>query len=389
MTPAIGIIGGGAIGLTAAVHLARRGASNVTVLEKSHIAAGSSGLSVGIIETQYVDPLDIELRVRSMAFFRELERAHGLHVVHNGYLRLAHSDDDLRHFANSVEIQRCAGVADARVLEPAEIERIIPDLSLHGVVGGLFGPSDGFIDGHLYCGLLTELATSSRVRILTRQFVREAAVDEQGRHVVVAGAEQFVFDYVIVAAGAWGEHVAGLFNAEMPLLPQRHQAVVVHLPRKLEYVMPSVMDYTPRTGDLGLYFRHERPGQLIAGVHTEEPLADLADPDHYRHSADPEFLETVAELLSARLPSLADASLDDGWAGIYPISADGRAQVGPAPHNPTIILAGAAGGSGIQLSPALGELAAEWVLDGEPRSITRATLLAPGRESLSPLRPTL
>lgn len=389
MTPAIGIIGGGAVGLTAAVHLARRGADDVTVLEKSYIAAGSSGLSVGIIETQYVDPLDIELRVRSMAFFRELEREHGLHVVHNGYLRLGHSDDDLEGFAGSVETQRALGIEDARVVEPAEIKRLIPDMSLDGVVGGLFGPSDGFIDGHLYCGLLTELAESSGVRVRTRQFVRDAAVDEQGRHVVTAGAEQFVFDYVIVAAGGWGEHVATLFDAEMPLLPQRHQAVVVHLPRELPYVMPSVMDYTPRSGDVGLYFRHERPGQLIAGVHTEEALSDLANPDQYAHSADPEFLETVARLLSARLPSLADASLDDGWAGIYPMSADGRPQVGPAPHDPTVILAGGAGGSGIQVSPALGLLASEWVLDGEPRSIPGVALLAPGRKSLRPLRPTL
>jgi len=386
---AVGIIGGGAVGLASALHLARAGVSDVTVLEAEHVASGSSGLSAGIVETQYVEPLDIELRVASMRFFIELERDHGLDIVHNGYLRLAHSEDAGAAFVQSAELQRELGVADARVLSPEAIRRLAPDMRTDDVVAGLFGGHDGYLDGHTYCALLGDLASDLGVRVLTRHRIRAATVDSSGRHVLSTTRGEFEFDHVVVAAGAWSARVAEILGVEMPLLPQRHQAVVVHLPRALDYVMPSVMDYTPRSGVKGLFFRHEREDQLLAGLHSEEALGELVDPDRYARSADLEFLETVAELLSVRLPTLEDASLAHGWAGLYPVSPDGVPQVGPAPGSETIFLAGGAGGSGIQLSPVMGALLADWVVHGEPRAVPGAIALAPDRESLrTPPRPS-
>ena len=68
------IVGAGALGLSTAWHLTERGVNDVTVLERGQIAGASSGLSVGIIETQYLDPLAIAIRVESMRAFAELER---------------------------------------------------------------------------------------------------------------------------------------------------------------------------------------------------------------------------------------------------------------------------------------------------------------------------
>jgi sarcosine oxidase subunit beta len=351
------------------------------VLEAAHVAAGTSGLSVGIIETQYVEPLDIELRVRAMDFFRRLEHERGLDVTRNGYLRLAHTDDAATSFARSVEIQHELGVTDACLLSPREIARLAPDLRTDDVQCGLFGPSDGFIDGHLYCSLLAELALEHGVRVLQRQ--RVVSVDiESGRHTVHTERDEFTFEYLVNAAGPWGDQVARLLGYEMPLLPQRHQAVVAHLGRDLGYMMPSVMDYTPHSGETGLYFRHERAGQLIAGLHTEEATEPTVNPDAFARSADEDFLETVARLLSSRLPPLAEAGLAHGWAGVYPISPDGVPQVGPAGDDPTVITAGGVGGSGIQLSPVIGELVADWITVGEPRSVSDGRALLPARPSL-------
>ncbi len=121
---------------------------------------------------------------------------------------------------------------------------------------------------------------------------------------------------------------------------------------------------------------------MIAGLHSEEALAGVDDPDSYARAADPEFLEALATRLAARLPSLAAARLAHGWAGLYPVSPDGLPQVGPVPGCPTVILAAGAGGSGIQLSPVIGELVADWILVGEPLACAGAERLAPGRESL-------
>ena len=377
--PSVCVIGAGAIGLASALALAKRGAGEVTVLEAHHVAAGSSGLSVGIIETQYVTPLDIELRVRSMTRFDELEREHDLRIVRNGYLRLAHAPAELDSFERSVRVQHELGVRDARLLDRRAIARLVPDLAVDDLAGALFGPSDGFLDGHLYCGLLAELAGAAGVRILGGQPLLEASVDgDEGWRLRTIGGTRYC-DYVVNAAGPWASQVAGLLGVSMELSPQRHQAVAVLLERELEYTMPSVTDYTPGSGLAGLYFRHERAGQLIAGVHTEEALGTACDPDDFARGVDPDFLEVVAELLAARLPGIATARLAHGWAGLYPVSPDGLPQVGPVPGRPTAILAGGAGGAGIQLSPVLGELVADWILRGEPRTVANAIRLAPGR----------
>jgi sarcosine oxidase subunit beta len=379
--PSVCVVGAGAVGLASALALARRGAGEVTVLEAHHVASGSSGLSVGIVETQYVTPLDIELRVRSMALFDELEREHGLRIVRNGYLRLARAPDELAAFAESVRVQRALGVRDACVLDRASLARLVPDLAVDDLTGALFGPSDGFLDGHLYCGLLAELAASAGVRILGGHALLEATLDgDEGWHLRTS-AGSLSCEYVVNAAGPWAAQVAALLGAPLALSPQRHQAIAVLLPRELSYAMPSVTDYTPGTGVAGLYFRHERPGVLIAGVHTEEALGEACDPDDFARGVDPDFLEVVAELLAARLPGLDAARLAHGWAGLYPVSPDGLPQIGPTSGRPTAIAAGGAGGAGIQLSPVIGELVADWILAGEPRVVAEAIRLLPDRRS--------
>ena len=258
--PSVCVIGAGAIGLASALALTRRGAGQVTVLEARHVAAGSSGLSVGIVETQYVTPLDIELRVRSMALFDELEREHGLRIVRNGYLRLAHTPAELADFEESVRVQRALGVHDACVLDRAAVARLVPDMAVEDLAGGLFGPSDGFLDGHLYCGLLAELAGAGGAQVLGGHELLEA----RPRRPAAVGAcarasESSRATTSSTRPGPGPARVAGLLDVTMALSPQRHQAIVVLLGRELAYTMPSVTDYTPGTGVAGLYFRRRAP----------------------------------------------------------------------------------------------------------------------------------
>ena len=381
--PSVCIIGAGACGLATAVHLAERGITDVTVLEAEHPAAGSSGLSVGVIETQYVDPLDIALRVRAIRFFSELERDHGLDVNHIGYLRLSHDAETTRGFHESVRLQHELGVADAAVLDRQQMAELVPDMDVSDLEAGLWGPSDGFIDGHLYCSLLADLASARGVQVLGRHKLLGHRTTAGGGHVLETERGEHTCDLVVNAAGAWAPSVAAILGVSMPLSPQRHQAVVVHLPEPLPYTMPMVMDYTPHSGAAGVFFRHERPGQLIAGLHSEEAHEEVADPDVYARSADPDFIEGVAETLSKRLPTLTEAGLAHGWAGLYPVSSDGRPQVGPHDEAPTILAAGGAGGSGIQLSPVIAELVADWIEHGEPRAIAEARSLLPSRPPLA------
>ncbi|MFL5722456.1 MAG: NAD(P)/FAD-dependent oxidoreductase, partial [Chloroflexota bacterium] len=113
---------------------------------------------------------------------------------------------------------------------------------------------------------------------------------------------------------------------------------------------------------------------------TEEVIHDIADPDTVARDAPDEYVALVGERLAHRLPGLDEMRLGDVWAGIYPMRPDGRPVVGPHPGRESVVTVAGAGGSGLQSSPALGQLAAEWILDGRPTTIPAAADLRPRRE---------
>ncbi len=69
--------------------------------------------------------------------------------------------------------------------------------------------------------------------------------------------------------------------------------------------------------------------------------------------------------------------LGDVWAGIYPMRPDGQPVVGPHPGHESVVTVAGAGGSGLQSSPALGRIAADWILDGTPTAIPASAVLRP------------
>jgi sarcosine oxidase subunit beta len=139
------------------------------------------------------------------------------------------------------------------------------------------------------------------------------------------------------------------------------------------------MDYEPRSGTQGLYFRHEGFDHLLAGLHSEDPLEGIVDPNTYDRSIGFEYISELSEGLQSRLPGLEGARLGNGWTGLYPVSPDSFPQIGPMDDSATVIAACGVGGSGIQISPIVGRLAAEWILFSEPRTVPEASALVPTR----------
>ena len=371
------VVGAGALGLSTAWHLVERGVTDVTVIERGHVAGASSGLSVGIIETQYLDPLAIAVRVESMRWFTAFERSGALDIVRNGYLRLGHRAEDMDAFARSVAIQRELGVTDSRVVEADELRRLVPDLRVDDLAGGLLGPSDGYIDGHAYCEALAAAIRTRGGRVSQDTELDGDEASSGNRHRLTTSQGIIDCDVVVNAAGGWAGRVGDILGAPVEILPQRHQALMGRLADPLGYVMPSIMDYVPSSGGFGVYIRDDGPGRFIAGLHTEEVIHDIVDPDDHGRDAPDEYVELVGERLAHRLPGLQDMRLGEVWAGLYPMRPDGRPVVGPHPGRPSVITVAGAGGSGLQSSPALGQIAAEWIIDGRPVTIPAAVAYTP------------
>jgi sarcosine oxidase subunit beta len=385
--PSVVIVGGGALGVCSALELLELGVTEVTVLEKRHVASASSGLAVGIIETQYVDPVSIAVRVYSMGVFARVEREHRVPIVRNGYVRLGSSEADLAAFRSSIEVQHALGVDDARLLDVDGLQRLVPEMDTTGTLCGLYGPSDGYVDPALFTTTVAEMVRARGGTVLTStELVGYDALPGE-RHRLRTTGPTLECDYVVNAAGGWATPVGELLGAPAHAIPQRHAFLFARMQRPLPYLMPSVMDYVPGSGRLGLMWRHDSPTSLITGLHSEDLMHDVVDPDRYRRGGDdPAYMAAVGEQLEERLPGVGELTLGGLWAGIYPVSPDGEPAVGPYAARPTVIAALGAGGAGLQSAPGIGRIVAEYVVHGETRTIPAAVGLSPDRPSLAGYR---
>ncbi|MGB3486159.1 MAG: FAD-binding oxidoreductase [Mycobacterium sp.] len=387
-TPAVVVIGGGVLGLSTALELVDRGVGDVTVIERSHPGEGSSGRSVGMVETQYFRPDDVEARVYGRRFYDRIAAEHGLNFVSCGYLRLGSTAADIETFERSLTTQRGFGVSDAYVLSADEIAARWPQLVTADRIGGLYGESDGYIDGYEYCTIAARLIAERGGRVSVNTELLGAAVTSGGRWELDTTKGKLTADIVVNAAGAWAARVGELLGAPIALHPQLHGAITVDLRKPMDPMLPFVMDYVPDSGTDGVYFRSERVDQLIAGLHTDEGVHEPVSPDVKLRRVTDDEVERVLTLMAERLHIVDDLTISGSWQGIYPMSPDHRPVVGRHPGQPTVVCALGAGGSGIQLAPAVGLVAAEAVLDVTP-TFGWTQSWAPDRESVSaPTQPT-
>lgn len=381
-SPHVAIIGAGALGMATAINLSAQGA-RVTVLEANSLASGSSGRSVGVVGTQFTDPFEIMLRQHAIRQFRDWE-SKGFRFNHIGYLRLARTEAQMALFRESVVMQAEAGFR-SRVYQAEELTQLVPHMNVEGLAGGIFGPDDGFLDPYELCSFLADQVRAAGATV--RQACKVLGVKRvAGGYKLETTKGDIGCDIVVNAAGAWASQVAAMFGQELHVFPERHEAIAIHLDRPLDYIMPMVMDLVNGEGT-GLNFRREKAVELIAEVHKVKS-PEPENPDSYNDQCDEDSKVELAEMLLERVPDLPGASLGRGWAGLYPVTADHRPFVGPIDlSEPTFVTAAGAGGYGIQLSPVIGQVAADWALHGTPVSAPGTEILRPTTERNRPASP--
>lgn len=374
------VLGAGVVGLSTAYHLVQQGVTNVTVLEATHVAAGSSSLSVGMVETQFFDAIDVHSRLLGRELVDRLVADHDLHFVRNGFLRPATTPAHLAAFESSVEMQRRFGIEDATVLSASEVVAVAPPIDADRVLGGLWRPTDGYLDGYLFTSLLGQLVTAAGGRIASQHRLREARQLATGAWTLSFDQRpDLEADVVVNAAGPWAEEISALFGLSVAVKPERHQAVTIELGDTPPWRLPCVVDYVPGSTDDGLSLRHEGDRQLFACLHNERSVYPRTDPADCNPRADESFVDTIVELVVERFPGLDDCGIGHGWAGLYPMTPDGYPIIGAQAGCDSVIQAVGGGGSGIQLAAAMGAVAADWVIDGKSDRLTDGHLWSPER----------
>jgi len=353
------IIGGGIMGASTAYHLARRGCTNIVVLEAGDMfGLGSTGLNAGGIRYQFATAVNIELSKLSIAmmerFADEMGQEVGLRRC--GYLFMLDAESDLDQFRLNVALQNSLGVP-SRVVSAGEIAELAPEVDISGIIGGTWCPLDGLVDPN---GLLQGYVSNARRLGATLETSSPATgidVDNGRVRRVVTRHGSIDTDTVIIAAGPWSGQVGAMAGIDLPIRPIRRQIAVTGAIPNLRADFPFVIDFSR-----SLYFHREGAGILTGMSNHDEPAGfDTRVDDAWR-------LHHIENAM-ARLPLLGDAEIVAEWAGLYEVTPDDQPVLGRIPQIEGLLSCAGFSGHGLMHGPAAGLVMAEEILDGRARTI--------------------
>lgn len=364
----IAIVGGGIAGLAAAYHLAREGATSVTLFEReplvaSHSSARNAAIYVGVSGGAWGD-----LSRRSRELLDDLlGRARWLRA--DGFMYVAPDEAMLGEEAARA---RASG-APHHLLGRPELEARVPVLGGGFAGAGLLLPEAGVLDIHLITSHLAERARAAGVRIVLGQEVaRVRASGGCARGLELAGGEVAGADAVVLAPGAWAPSLGASCGAALPLQPlRRHLA-------QLDLAGP-VDEHGPTVWALGVevYFRPESGG-VLASACDEVPWPPSLPP------TDAGALETLADRLGKLAPGLELAAVRRAWACLRTFAPDRLPVIGADPRVEGLYWLAGLGGSGMSVGVGAGELLAS-VVAGRDHPLSGA--VGPGRLLAHPSAP--
>ena len=356
------IVGGGVVGLSIAYHLARRGMTDVVVLEKeSMVGSGSTGRCAGGFRHQFSTAANICLSMLSIgklaSFQEEMEQPLDFHQ--DGYLFLLDKERDVAAFEKNVALQRSLGIP-VEMLQPQEIAKVLPgtELKLDDILAATYCGKDGVSDP----AGVTEGYRRNAVRLgVSVETDREVVgIDVDGRRVrgVRLREDRISAPIVVNAAGPHAAAVGQMAGVEVPVVPLRRFIWTTRPFEKAPSRWTLVIDF-----GTGFYFHRESGGVLFGmGNREESPSFDL--------TVDQEFFgNVVTEVATTRFPPLADAEIQTSWAGSYETSPDANPILGRVPGLDGFIVANGFSGHGFQHAPGVGQLIAEEILDGRATTL--------------------
>jgi sarcosine oxidase subunit beta len=333
------VVGGGALGASAAFHLRRLGVRDVVLLERDALASGSTSKSAGGIRAQFADELNVRIALRSFDEFEHFEELTGAEISfrQHGYLFLLDNDEDVATFRTALALQQSLGVA-SRELTPAEAAAIVPQLSLDGLLAATFCARDGYATPE---SVVQGYASASGATVLQGCPLTGVA-RRDGRIVAVETPRgPIATDTVVCCAGMWSKEVGALAGVELPVEGEARSMWFTPQDGGLPKALPLTIDFST-----GFYFHREGPGLAFGGRERK--------------------LEDVAAAAARRLPVLADLPVQASWWGWYDVSPDWNALVGEAAEVSRFLYATGFSGHGFQQAPAVGEHLAELVVGRSP-----------------------
>lgn len=363
------VIGGGVIGCSILYHLAKLGWGDVMLLERSELTSGSTWHAAANIHGLHDNNNITRIQNYTMSLYKalEAETGQGCGVFQPGSLYLAQTEAREHQLRLQAAKARYYGLNFHEVTRD-EAERLHPLVNYDGVRCIMFEPEGGNVDPS---GVTMAYAAGARARgAEIHRFTPVTATIQQpdGSWIVETPKGEVRANWIVNAAGLWAREVAALAGLKLPLQPTEHQYFVTEtIPEiaAMDRRLPSVAD---RDGEY--YLRQEGKGLLVGAYERDMRFwAEEGTPPDFGHELFPDDLERIEEnMLRAidRVPAVGTSGIKRVINGPMIWSPDSAALFGPVPElSNYFCCCGII--PGFSQSGGLGQLAAEWMVEGEPK----------------------
>jgi dimethylglycine dehydrogenase len=383
------VVGGGVVGASVLYHLAKLGWTDVALVERSILTAGSSWHAAGGIHALNADPNMAALQAYTIDLLSEIEKESGqdigLHMT--GGITVAADPNRWEWLQSAYRIFQTIGIEDCYLMTPQEVKEKCPIMDITGVIGGLWADREGYIDT---TGTVHAYAKAAKLRgadVIEHNKVEELIQRPDGSWDVVTEKGTIHAEHVVNAGGLWAKQVGRMVGLDLPLSPLEHHYLVTDdIPEvaALDFEVPMTVDLEGFT-----YLRQDQKGVLLGiyEVNHQHWNMDGAPWDYGFELIQENFdrIEKELEMGFNRYPCLQEVGVKRWVNGAFTFSPDGNPLVGPVPGMRNYwlacgVMAGFLQGGGV------GKTLAEWMIHGDteadawPMDIARYGAFTSNRE---------
>ena len=360
------IIGGGIVGCSVAYHLAKRGCSDVLLLERRALTCGTTWHAAGLVGQLRATHNLTRLAQYTTQLYEGLERETGQAT---GFKQVG-SIAVASHQARFEELKRGASMArsfglDVQIISADAARERWPLLATEDLVGAVFLPKDGKTNPVDTTQALAKGARRAGVRILENLAVSAIRVAEGRVAGVLTEHGELSTNVVVNCAGMWAREVGGWANVSVPLHAAEHFYIVTEPIAGLDPSLPILRD-----ADACSYFK-EDTGKLLVGWFEPKakPWGELGIPASFAFDQLPADLDHIEPLFAAavrRVPILESAGIQVFFNGPESFTPDDRYLLGESPETCGLFVAAGFNSIGIQSAGGAGKVLADWIVDGHP-----------------------
>lgn len=351
------IIGAGVQGLAIAYELAKRGHTDVLVLDRSWPGGGASGRNGELIRSAFASSEWCEFFELARQKWLTLSQELDYNVLFNrtGYAVVGSTEEQWSQLQRDHQFQGTLGIK-TELLDAQAARKLLPAANPDYVRGAVLQQGAGFAHHDSVVAGYLENAARLGVQISVGHEV--VGLLRDGEHVVgveTKAGEKIRARVVVNAAGGQATEINELAGLTLPLVAARLEMIVT------QPVKPFLKQGVAALELLG-YCHQTGRGEFVGG--TELPRVDESDSLNGTWTV----LRDIATKFVTLFPELAGVRLLRHWAGTVTQTPDLAPVLGPVAHIPGLLVC-AGWVYGFMGAPAAGELFAEHIMTGriDPR----------------------